>query len=718
MKIMMKYLKKVLIIGLLGSCSNVFASISSSANPDEQLPLTIFDDAAITRKAERSETYTLETTSPVVNDELIFRFFEDTVYTMRVTRVESGYDNAVIIEATDSKTPASLLRQVITPNGIRTELNDKERGFLYQALPRSDGKLQILEYDKSKGGVVTPTNPLSVPGEIGTLNLGIDSLSIEGSAETLSTSTEIDVMIVFDQTAQAWAAANGGITAFANATISKMNTAHALSGTECSFRLVHVHLSDYTYDSSTSSLSDELQDIFYERNGFSDVSDIRDSVGADLAAALVDTGSAYGSTGIGYMPGGPSGSSSAAYTVCSIRAVNNGHTLTHEMGHNLGCGHSKDMSTQPGPGIFSYAAGWYFRGSNGTDYHTIMSYNYNNGDYYSSCGLFSSPTVTFQGVAVGDATDGDNARCIREMKDVIAAYRVSTVSTISPPVISPASGTSFSSTLQVSMSCSTSGSEIRYTIDGSEPTGTSTLYTGAITISSTTTFKAAGFKEGMDPSSVTTAVYSKFAENDDFSNAESITETMNSTWGNNINCTRESGEPSHVYTADASAWWKWTAPKSGEVTFSTYGSPIDTTMAAYTGGSLTSLTKLDSNDDSGGTYQSEITFAVTAGTDYYIAVDGYAGEEGLITLNWNLEYLEVGTCSIIDDSGSKAFRMQFNAKAGETYKVQCKGSLSASEPWADCDPPLTLTAGSDGTYNFDIGIPEGGGKQFFKIVRQ
>ncbi len=718
MKIMLKLLKNALIIGLFFNSYSIFAAMSATTTPEIELTLTVFDDPSVMRKAVKANTYTLNTTQPVVNEQLIFRFFADAVYTMRVSRVVSGYNGAIVIEGSDSKTPASIFRQVISSEGVRTELNDKESGYLYQSLPRPDGTVQILEYDKSKGEDVIPTNPLPIPDEINSLNLGIEALSISSDAETLSTTAEIDVMIVFDQTAQAWATANGGITAFANATISKMNTAHALSGTECSFRLVHIYLSGYTYDSDSSSLLDELQDIYYKRNGFSDVSKLRDSVGADLATAMVDTGSAYGSTGIGYMPSGSSGNSEAAFSVCSIRAVNNSHTLTHEMGHNLGCGHSKEQSIQTGPGIFSYAAGWYFTGSNGTDYHTIMSYNFNNDNYYDPCGLFSSPSVIYQSVPAGDAADGDNARCIREMKDVIAAYRVSTFNTVSAPVISPASGSSFSSSLQVIMSCATDSSEIRYTTDGSDPHETSTLYTGTLTITASTTIKAAGFKTEMDSSAITTAGYSLIGANDYFVYASSISDTMNSTAGNNINCTSESGEPSHYYTADASAWWKWTAPKSGEVTFNTYTSSIDTTMAAYRGIFISSLTKLDSNDDSGGTYQSEITFLVTAGTDYFIAVDGYNGEEGDITLSWNLEYIEVGTCSVIDDSGSKAFRIQFNARAGETYKVQCKSTLNASESWVDCNPAMTLTAGSDGTYNFDVDIPESGGKQFFKIIRQ
>ena len=70
------------------------------------------------------------------------------------------------------------------------------------------------------------------------------------------------------------------------------------------------------------------------------------------------------------------------------------------------------------------------------------------------------------------------------------------------------------------------------------------------------------------------------------------------------------------------------------------GSSFDTLLAVYTGSSVSPLTAVagGSNDDSpaGGTTTSKVTFAVTAGTTYQIAVDGYGGVSGNITLHLNL----------------------------------------------------------------------------------
>gem|GEM_PF-3217371 len=64
---------------------------------------------------------------------------------------------------------------------------------------------------------------------------------------------------------------------------------------------------------------------------------------------------------------------------------------------------------------------------------------------------------------------------------------------VAKPVLSPAFVV-FGDTVSVSLTCPTDGAEIRYTLDGSEPTGESILYTGPITLTRTATLKARGYK--------------------------------------------------------------------------------------------------------------------------------------------------------------------------------------------------------------------------------
>jgi len=74
------------------------------------------------------------------------------------------------------------------------------------------------------------------------------------------------------------------------------------------------------------------------------------------------------------------------------------------------------------------------------------------------------------------------------------------------PEFSPAAGT-YTSAQSVTISCATSGASIYYTTDGSDPDNTKTPYTGAISVTSTTTIKARAYADGYDPSAIASATY-------------------------------------------------------------------------------------------------------------------------------------------------------------------------------------------------------------------
>ncbi|MEG7982407.1 chitobiase/beta-hexosaminidase C-terminal domain-containing protein, partial [Listeria monocytogenes] len=61
------------------------------------------------------------------------------------------------------------------------------------------------------------------------------------------------------------------------------------------------------------------------------------------------------------------------------------------------------------------------------------------------------------------------------------------------PTFSP-NGGGFNDTVTFTMSTATAGATIRYTLDGTAPTSTSTLYSSAITLTSTKVVKAKAFK--------------------------------------------------------------------------------------------------------------------------------------------------------------------------------------------------------------------------------
>jgi hypothetical protein len=254
-----------------------------------------------------------------------------------------------------------------------------------------------------------------------------------------SFSATVDVMIVYDSTAKSWVDSNGGMNAFAADAVARMNQAMANSGVSLTFRLAHAAVVSYThtYGDQGSTLGTDLDRVTAGSSTYNMdvVHTWRDTYGADLVVMLVDTGSAYGTVGMGWLLTSTGGQPNYAYSVCAIQSVADSHTMTHEVGHNFGCDHAKAMLpvSARGPGIYSYSAGWYFTGTNSTKYCTIMAYNSDGyGNTYVEAPYFSSPLVSYGGTLTGDAADGDNARTLRETMDVVAAYRTASSNDSTP----------------------------------------------------------------------------------------------------------------------------------------------------------------------------------------------------------------------------------------------------------------------------------------------
>jgi formylglycine-generating enzyme len=74
------------------------------------------------------------------------------------------------------------------------------------------------------------------------------------------------------------------------------------------------------------------------------------------------------------------------------------------------------------------------------------------------------------------------------------------------PVFSPAGGT-YTTTKNVSITSATDGATIHYTINGTEPDESSTIYSSPIAVATNMTIKAKAYKDGQTPSTTATAVY-------------------------------------------------------------------------------------------------------------------------------------------------------------------------------------------------------------------
>ena len=129
--------------------------------------------------------------------------------------------------------------------------------------------------------------------------------------------------------------------------------------------------------------------------------------------------------------------------------------------------------------------------------------------FYSTNG--STPSIPYNGpINIGSTTTLKAKATKNGWNDSSIASAIYTIniqpSTVATPTFNPGGGT-YSSAQNVALSCTTTGATIRYTTNGSEPTSSSTAYSSPINVSSTTTIKAKGFKDGWTPSSTAIATY-------------------------------------------------------------------------------------------------------------------------------------------------------------------------------------------------------------------
>ncbi len=192
--------------------------------------------------------------------------------------------------------------------------------------------------------------------------------------------------------------------------------------------------------------------------------------------------------------------------------------------------------------------------------------------------------------------------------------------------------------------------------------------------------------------------------NDSFANAVTVavTSASVSVTGTNIQGSKELGEPNHASsTGGRSVWWRFTAPAAGKLTVTTLGSNFDTLLAAYTGTAVGSLTGLAGNDDAETPQQnprddrirtSTITFDVTAGTTYYLAVDGWDSLFGQVTLNLALAAV-AGTAPTIT---TQPVARTVTAGTGTTFSVTATGGILTYQ-WYFNGSAITGATGPDYT---------------------
>jgi hypothetical protein len=356
-------------------------------------------------------------------DTIILNLFDDTSYTASIDRISSNINGTVSVRGRLDGYPLAEVIISTTAGRSLASIRIPETGehYLIQSEPDTASHY-LLDLDVEKLVELEDAPPL-----IPSAGITRETEESQGLKDTIVNGpldpVNIDIMIVYTPAARSWADSSGG--GIDNVIADAMERAQlALDNSNTILTMTLVYSSEISYTESGSSSTD-LNRLTYNSDGYLDaVHTWRDEYGADLVALFTyveDTG------GISWLLNSTSGSPSYGFSISRVQQAGWTYTTVHELGHNMGCHHHKQQFVQPGPGLFSYSAGWRWVGTDSGKYCSVMTYE--NGSYFpdgqthTRVGHFSNPSISYQGVATGHSADGDNARTIREVKDVVSAYR-------------------------------------------------------------------------------------------------------------------------------------------------------------------------------------------------------------------------------------------------------------------------------------------------------
>ncbi len=396
--------------------------------------LTVLDFLDHPEKVLRYRAVTLNemfTRSGVIEegDLVVMDLFSDVVLEAEVSRTERLVNGAYTVTA---RAPGGGMYLVLSTTGQRSlgTVFIPERDQFFKIISDPTGQEHyLLEKRASDRDILECEQPLIpelTPSDIREQQRIRRHIETRGSEPT--DMARIGVMVVYTTSGRIWAnSAGGGIgnvvaMSMANAQLTLDN-----SNTRAVMELVH---SDEVFYEEGASASEDLNNMTDGFGALSVVHGWRDAYGADLVALFADRSDVGG---LAWLLNNINGMPDRGYSLTRVRQAATGYTHIHEMGHNMGLSHHADQNFQPGPTSWSnwqlnqWSAGWRWTGEDGGHYCSVMSYTsgqyFDDGIDHTQVPYYSNPDIYHEGVPTGNPQRGDNARTVRKIKHVIAAYR-------------------------------------------------------------------------------------------------------------------------------------------------------------------------------------------------------------------------------------------------------------------------------------------------------
>jgi hypothetical protein len=337
-------------------------------------------------------------------------FFEGRQYSATIRRVAKDCDGVLGITAVLPDYDFAACFIAVSDAGITIAADIPEKDEHYSAVV-SKGETILSRYSLLEAQRKEKPH-LAEPAPVRESYASMRDATAEmraGDTDELDDPVEIDVMVLYTAAAKQ---KDSQIDNTINIIFQKANL--ILENSQTFLTLNMVHKQETNYRETGDSHIDLNALLALDENG--EVRALRRQYGADMVQ-LITKGFTDGSGGRAFL--------NMPYSVVQI-ASGLWTGYVHELGHNLGCGHSWQQKTCPGPGVFSYSSGHRGVDEEGKWFRTVMSYasvsEYADGQSTYEIPYFSNPDIMVKGVPVGDPVHANNALTIKQTKHQNSRY--------------------------------------------------------------------------------------------------------------------------------------------------------------------------------------------------------------------------------------------------------------------------------------------------------